>query len=79
MRRFFLKLLRRRRLERELEAEIAFHREMAAQHGNAIPFGNALVVQGTGARPVALHTRREPLARPAVRRARAAPQSRAWS
>lgn len=45
MRRFFRKLVRRRRLERELEAEIAFHRAMAAEHGNAIPFGNALVVQ----------------------------------
>jgi predicted permease len=39
------KLLRRRRLERELEAEIAFHREMAASHGNPTPFGNRLVVQ----------------------------------
>ena len=45
MHRTLLKLLRRRRLERELEDEIAFHREMAQQHGNAIPFGNPLVVQ----------------------------------
>ena len=45
MRRILLKLLRRRRLERELEAEIAFHREMATQHDNAIPFGNPLVVK----------------------------------
>ena len=45
MRRILLKFLRRRRLERDLEAEIAFHREMAALHGNTIPFGNALVVK----------------------------------
>ena len=45
MRRFVRKLLRRRRLERELAAEITFHREMAAEQGNAIPFGNPLVVQ----------------------------------
>ena len=45
MRRILLKLLRRRRLERELEAEIAFHREMATLHDNAIPFGNPLVVK----------------------------------
>lgn len=45
MRRFFRKLARRRRLERELQAEIAFHREMAARHDGAIPFGNALAVQ----------------------------------
>jgi predicted permease len=43
--RYLRKLLRRRRLERELEAEIAFHREMAAQHGSGIPFGNVLVVK----------------------------------
>lgn len=40
MRRFFLKLMRRRRLERELQAELAFHREMAAAGGNPTPFGN---------------------------------------
>jgi predicted permease len=45
MPRIFRKILRRRRLERELEAEIAFHREMATLHGNATPFGNTLVVQ----------------------------------
>jgi predicted permease len=43
--RIVLKLLRRRRLERDLEVEMAFHREMAAQHGNTIPFGNPLVVK----------------------------------
>ena len=40
MRRLLLKLFRRRRLQDELEAEIAFHREMAAAAGNPIPFGN---------------------------------------
>ncbi len=40
MRRFFLKLSRRRRLDRELEAELAFHREMAEASGNPIPLGN---------------------------------------
>ncbi|AMY11311.1 Macrolide export ATP-binding/permease protein MacB [Luteitalea pratensis] len=45
MRRTLRKIFRRRRLERELEAEIAFHRDMAASHGNATPFGNTLVVQ----------------------------------
>lgn len=45
MRRTLLKFLRRRRLERDLEAELAFHREMAALHGNAIPLGNPLAVK----------------------------------
>ena len=40
MRRFLLKLLRRRRLEQDLEAELAFHREMAAAGGNPIPLGD---------------------------------------
>ncbi len=43
--RFFRKLLRRRHLRRDLEAEIAFHREMARAAGNPIPFGNAGVVK----------------------------------
>lgn len=45
MRRFFRKLLRRRRLEQDMAAEVAFHREMSAANGNPIPFGNPLVVQ----------------------------------
>jgi len=45
MRRLFLKLFRRRRLQDELEAEIAFHREMAAAAGNPIPFGNTGVIK----------------------------------
>jgi putative ABC transport system permease protein len=40
MRRLLLKLLRRRRLHRDLEAELAFHREMSEAHGNPIPLGN---------------------------------------
>src|ERR1700757_4845474 len=35
----FLKLIRRRNLHRDLEAELEFHREMASAHGNAIPLG----------------------------------------
>jgi predicted permease len=45
MRRLFLKLFRRRRLQRDLAAELAFHREMAAAAGNPIPFGNAAFIQ----------------------------------
>ncbi|MCX6636215.1 MAG: ABC transporter permease [Acidobacteria bacterium] len=45
MRRFLLKLVRRRRLQRDLEAELAFHREMAAAHGNPIPLGNGVVIK----------------------------------
>ncbi|HEX4166947.1 MAG TPA: ADOP family duplicated permease [Bryobacteraceae bacterium] len=40
MRQFLLKLWRRRRLQRDLETELAFHREMSGQHGNRIPLGN---------------------------------------
>jgi predicted permease len=40
IRRILLKLLRRRRLQQDLEAELAFHREMAAAAGNPIPLGN---------------------------------------
>ena len=40
MRRLLLKLLRRRRLHQDLEAELAFHREMSEAHGNPIPLGN---------------------------------------
>src|SRR6266536_3132377 len=40
MRRFLLKLLRRRRLHADLEEELALHREMAAARGNPIPIGN---------------------------------------
>ncbi len=40
IRRWVLKLFRRRRLSQDLEAELAFHREMAAAGGNPIPLGN---------------------------------------
>jgi predicted permease len=40
-----LKLLRRRRLQQDLDAELAFHREMASAAGNPIPFGNAGVIR----------------------------------
>jgi putative ABC transport system permease protein len=45
MRRLFLKLFRRRRLQQDLEAELAFHREMSAAGGNPIPLGNAGVIK----------------------------------
>ncbi len=45
IRRFVLKLSRRRRLQQELETELAFHREMAASAGNPIPLGNAAHIQ----------------------------------
>ncbi len=40
-----LRIIRRRRLRAELEAEMAFHREMAASNGGHIPFGNSSVVK----------------------------------
>ncbi len=45
MRRLFLKLFRRRRLAQDLESELAFHREMAAAQGNAIPLGNTALIK----------------------------------
>ena len=45
IRRLFLKLFRRRRLQQDLEAELAFHREMSAAGGNPIPLGNAGVIK----------------------------------
>ena len=44
MRRLLLKLRRRRTLEQDIEAELAFHREMAAAGNNPIPFGNSGVI-----------------------------------
>ncbi len=40
MRRFFLKLIRRRSLQQDLEAEMAFHRQMAEDAGDSIPYGH---------------------------------------
>jgi hypothetical protein len=45
IRRLFLKLFRRRRMQQDLEAELAFHREMSAAAGNPIPFGNAGLIK----------------------------------
>ena len=45
MKRLLLKLRRRRSLERDMETELAFHREMAAARGNPVPFGNAAVIE----------------------------------
>jgi predicted permease len=43
--RTLLKMWRRRRLARDLETELAFHKEMAAAANNPIPFGNAAVIK----------------------------------
>ncbi len=44
MRRIWLKLLRRRRFERDFADEVAFHRAMAEAGGNPLPFGNQAVL-----------------------------------
>jgi predicted permease len=44
MRRFFLKLFRRGGMHREIQAELAFHREMATRYENAITLGNATAI-----------------------------------
>lgn len=41
----FLKVVRRRRLRADLEAELAFHREMATDQGNHIGLGNVTVLK----------------------------------
>ena len=45
MHRFFLKLFRRRRLQRDLEPELAFHVEMSQQRCNPVGLGNASLVK----------------------------------
>jgi predicted permease len=45
MRNLLLKLRRRRSLERDVAAELAFHRDMSAAQGNPIPMGNTSVVE----------------------------------
>jgi putative ABC transport system permease protein len=45
MRRIFLKLWRRRKLDQDLEAELAFHRDMALAKGNPIPLGNTTAIR----------------------------------
>jgi hypothetical protein len=44
-RRILLKLWRRRRLERDIESEIALHRDLALQAGNPIGLGNVTRIQ----------------------------------
>jgi putative ABC transport system permease protein len=51
MQRFFRKLSRRRTLERELEDELAFHREMAEAGGNSTPLGNLLRIKEASGDP----------------------------
>ena len=45
MRRLFLKLLRRGRLQRDLERELAFHADMSRQNQNPITLGNLSVIK----------------------------------
>ena len=45
MRRLFLKLCRRRRLQRDLETELAFHREMSGQQPDSLPLGNTGLIK----------------------------------
>src|SRR4030095_16756281 len=45
LRRILLKLWRRRRVEREREAELAFHRDLAQKHSNPIGLGNVTRIQ----------------------------------
>lgn len=45
LRGFFLKIVRRRRLQRDLEAELAFHQEMSGQRQDSIPMGHVALIQ----------------------------------
>jgi putative ABC transport system permease protein len=45
LRRFFLKLYRRRNLQNDLETELAFHRDLSRQQQNDIPLGNTTVIK----------------------------------
>src|SRR5260221_5684126 len=45
MRRILLKLWRRRQLHRDLEAELAFHRDLSLEHGNPIPLGDTTLIR----------------------------------
>ena len=46
--RFFRKLRLRSAMQRDIADELAFHREMAASHGSAIPLGNTAVIAEHG-------------------------------
>jgi len=45
LRRTLLRLWRRRRLQHDLEAELAFHQDMAREQANSIPLGNVSRIQ----------------------------------
>src|SRR5579871_6236124 len=45
MRRFWLKLLRRRKLQADLDAELALHRQLAAEGDNSIDLGNTALIR----------------------------------
>lgn len=45
VRRTLLKLFRRHRLYADLETELAYHRELAREHGNSIGLGNTTVIK----------------------------------
>src|SRR5437773_5800688 len=45
MRRILLKLWRRRQLHQDLEAELAFHRDLAQERGNPIPLGDTRLIR----------------------------------
>jgi hypothetical protein len=62
MRRFFLTLFRRRRLQHDLETELAFHQEMSRETSKPDSGGQDVHDQRTSLRPLAFQLRREPLA-----------------
>src|SRR5262245_58680173 len=45
LRRIFLKLCRRRQLEHDMEAELAFHRDLSRERANPIGLGNITHIQ----------------------------------
>src|SRR5713226_5427212 len=45
MRRILLKMWRRRKLHQDLDAELAFHRDMAREHNNPTPLGATTLIQ----------------------------------
>jgi len=45
MRRFLLKLWRRRSLQADIETELAFHRDMAKAQQNPVGLGNVTLIQ----------------------------------
>jgi hypothetical protein len=45
MRRILLKMWRRRKLHQDLDAEFAFHRDMAREHNNPVPLGATTLIR----------------------------------